>query len=216
MSKFKTKQREAIEVLTRLDELGLSQRELVGVLEIDENKISKIKGGERRISAGEYIKATEWLDKAEARDGYTEQADLPEVPADRDYLPVDILPSFAGMGGGGTGEGDIERAMISRRLVEDELNARPSDLLVIEARGTSMRPDFEHGDQILIDQRDKNTAQPGAFALWDGDAYLIKMVERLPGGRLRIFSRDRDLSSFEYDADEVTIMGRPVWFGRRL
>lgn len=148
--------------------------------------------------------------------GFAKDADLPIADPTQSYLPVDILPSYAGMGGGGTGEGEVEHALVPRRLIVDELRAKPADLLVIEARGTSMKPDFEHGDQILIDQRDKNTAQPGAFALWDGDAYVVKMVERLPGGRLRVFSRDKDLTPHEYDAEEVRIMGRPVWFGRRL
>lgn len=149
-------------------------------------------------------------------DFWSKEPDFPEVDSKRAYLPVEIMPSFAGMGGGGTGEGDIEHALVPRTLVEDELRAKPEDLLVIEARGTSMKPDFEHGDQILIDKRDTNTAQPGAFALWDGDAYVVKMVERLPGGRLRVFSRDKDLTPHEYEAEEVMIMGRPVWFGRRL
>src|SRR3546814_18800388 len=43
-----------------------------------------------------------------------EEPDLPAAQADRSYLPVEVLPSFAGMGGGGTGEGDRETALISR------------------------------------------------------------------------------------------------------
>lgn len=147
---------------------------------------------------------------------WSESPDLPQADPERAYLPVEILPSYAGMGGGGTGDGDIEHALVPRRMVEDELRAKPADLLIIEARGTSMAPDFLHGDQILIDRRDTNTAQPGAFALWDGDAYVVKMVERIPGGRLRVFSRDKDLTAYEYDADDIRIMGRPVWFGRQL
>lgn len=141
-----------------------------------------------------------------------------EDSGQRDYLPVDILPSYGGMGGGGSGEGDRAQALISRRMIEDELHARPSDLLLIEARGQSMRPDFEHGDQILIDQRDKDPVQPGAFALWDGDGYVVKLVERVPGkrGHYYVRSRDKDLSSYEVLEDEIQIMGRPVWFGRRL
>lgn len=135
-----------------------------------------------------------------------------------DYLAVDVLPSYAGMGGGGSGEGDQEKALISRRMIEDELRAQPSDLLLIEARGQSMEPDFLHGDQILIDKRDTNPVQPGAFALWDGDGYVVKLVERIPReqGRYRIFSVNDRYSSYDVGADEIQIMGRPVWFGRRL
>lgn len=218
VAEIKTVQPEAAEILARLDALNLRQRELAGALGIEENKLSKVRKGERRLTAGEVLKAREWLSGVERNGGYIEAADLPDNNPERDYLPVQILPSFAGMGGGGTGEGDQEVALISRRLVEDELRARPGDLLLIEARGSSMEPDFQHGDQILIDKRDLNPAQPGSFALWDGDAYVIKLVERVPrqSGRLRIFSANDRFSAYEVEADQVQIMGRPVWFGRRL
>src|SRR3546814_2573323 len=75
------------------------------------------------------------------------------------------------MGGGGTGEGDRETALISRTLIEDDLRAKPADLLLIDVRGDSMMPDFLHGDQILVDKRDRDPRQPGPFALWDGEGY---------------------------------------------
>lgn len=219
MAEIRTTQAEAIEVLSRLDRLeNVTQRELAAALDLDENKLSKIRSGGRQMKAGEVLRAREWLDEIEIRGGYLEQPDLPDVPAQRDYLPVEVLPSYAGMGGGGTGEGDIEQALLPRRLIEDELHANPSDLLMIEARGESMAPDFLNGDQILIDKRDKNPVQPGAFALWDGDGYVVKLVERVPRerGRYRVFSVNDRFSAYEVDEEEITIMGRPVWFGRRL
>lgn len=150
--------------------------------------------------------------------GFEVAADLPSTYNNPEYLAVDILPSFAGMGGGGTGEGDQGQALIPRALIEDELRAKPSDMLLIEARGQSMEPDFQHGDQILIDKRDTNPVQPGAFALWDGDGYVVKLIERVPmqPGKYRIFSANGRYSAYEVDADQIRIMGRPVWFGRRL
>lgn len=150
--------------------------------------------------------------------GFEVEADLPVAFNNPDYLPVEVLPSFAGMGGGGNGDGDHGEALIPRALIEDELRAKPTDLLLIEARGQSMEPDFLHGDQILIDRRDCNPIQPGSFALWDGDGYVVKLVERVPRepGKLRIFSANNRYSAYEVDAEQVRIMGRPVWFGRRL
>lgn len=150
--------------------------------------------------------------------GFEVDADLPSAYNSTEYLPVDILPSFAGMGGGGSGEGDHGQGLVSRALIEDQLRATASDMLLIDTRGSSMEPDFQNGDQILIDKRDCNTAQPGAFALWDGDAYVIKMIERVPlqPGRLRLFSLNDRFTPYEADVDQVKIMGRPVWFARRL
>ncbi|WP_257540603.1 S24 family peptidase [Sphingobium sp. CFD-1] len=134
------------------------------------------------------------------------------------YLPVEILPSFAGMGGGGTGEGDKAVAMVSRRLIEEKLRATPKDLLIIDVRGDSMAPDFLHGDQILVDRRDRDPVQPGPFALWDGDGYVVKLVERIPQRRgwYRVFSINERYTPYEVNGDEIRILGRPVWYAREL
>jgi phage repressor protein C with HTH and peptisase S24 domain len=138
-------------------------------------------------------------------------------PLVRDYVEVEILPTYAGMGGGGTGVGERATALLPRRLVEDELHAKPTDLLVIDVRGDSMEPLFLHGDQIVVDRRDTNPVQPGPFALWYDDGYVVKNVERIrKTGRLRIFSSNPTYSPDEADPDDVTIMGRPVWYARRL
>lgn len=146
------------------------------------------------------------------------QPDLPPVDTSTAYLPVDILPTFGGMGGGGSGEGEVEQALLPRALVEDQLRGQPKDFLLIEVRGDSMIPEFLHGDQILVDRRDVNPRQPGPFALFDGDGIVVKLVERIPGRRefLRIFSANARYSEYEVDQESVRILGRPVWFARRL
>lgn len=148
--------------------------------------------------------------------------DLPEVDSTREYVAVEVLPTFAGMGGGGTGEGEPATALVSRSLVVNELRAQPADLLLIDVRGDSMLDPvtgkgFMHGDQLLIDRRDTNPRQPGAFALWYDDGYVVKNVEIIRRtGKLRIFSNNPAYSPDEADPDEVKIMGRPVWYARRL
>lgn len=134
-----------------------------------------------------------------------------------DYVPVEILPTYAGAGPGGTGDGDRRRALLPRALLQ-ELHASADDLLVIQIRGNSMQPDFAQGDQIVIDKRDRNTKFGGPFAIFDGDTYILKNVEQLPGkkGKLRVFSSKDGYTDWIADEEEVRIEGRPVWFGRRL
>lgn len=150
--------------------------------------------------------------------GFAIEADLPEPGADRAYVEIAVLPSYAGAGGGGSGEGDRAVAKISRQLIEDELRGKPADFELIDVRGDSMMPDFHHGDSILIDKRDRDPRQPGPFALWDDDGYVVKLVERIPQRRgwYRIFSANDRYSPYEVEETETTIMGRPVWFARRL
>lgn len=140
------------------------------------------------------------------------------TPPDIAYESIDVLPTFAGMGGGGNGDGEPERALVPRYLIRDVLRGQPQDFVLVRVRGTSMEPMFRQDDELLIDKRDRSPTQPGPFCLWDGQwgEYVVKNVERLPGNRLRVFSENGQFSGFEVDNEETTILGRPVWFGRRL
>lgn len=197
----------------RLQATKTSQADLARFLGISPDKMSKSLSGERRLTAEEWDGVRNFFQSR-----LYLSADTPDADPQRSFVSIKIMPSFAGMGGGGNGEGEPEYGMVPLRLVRDELRAKPADLLLIEARGDSMEPDFQHGDQILIDLRDRNPIQPGPFALFDGDAYVIKLVERVPGKRgcYRVFSSNSRYSPYEIEEDEQTILGRPVWFARRL
>jgi phage repressor protein C with HTH and peptisase S24 domain len=207
---------EVADIFQRLDAHNLTQRSLASVLGIEENKISKVRKGERQFKAAEVLKAQAWLAEIERFPGGG--PDQPEAPPGQDYVPVEVLPTYAGMGGGGSGEGDREIALVPRALVVDILRGEPQDFLLINVRGDSMEPDFRHGDQLLVDKRDCSPAQPGPFALWDGEwgEFVVKNVERSRTGEVRIFSTNPKYSNESAPAETTRIIGRPVWFGRRL
>lgn len=216
-----TQQPEAAEIFRRLDALDLKQRDLAQALGIEENKVSKSRSGERLLKAGEVLKARDWLaniERQRAQGIRTVEPDLIDNQSALSYVEVAVLPSYAGAGGGGSGEGDLIVAKLPRRLIEEELRGKPADFELIDIRGDSAEPDFYHGDQILIDKRDRDPRQPGPFAIWDEDGYVLKLVERIPNRRgwYRIFSANQRYSSYEIEETEATIRGRPVWFARRL
>lgn len=144
--------------------------------------------------------------------------DLPDADSVWSYVPIEVLPTYAGMGGGGTGEGDKETALVPRYLIEQVFRGTPNDFVLIRVRGTSMQPVFQHDDELLVDKRDTSPTQPGPFAIWDAEwgEYLVKNVERLPGGKVRVFPSNSEFSASEVKHEETKILGRPVWFGRRL
>jgi phage repressor protein C with HTH and peptisase S24 domain len=216
---------------TELAKPGRSQSALARFMKLSSAAIvNRMAQGTRDISAREadqiraYLAATSGhRDPDEASPPtIANTPDLPEVDSARDYVSVEVLPTFAGMGGGGTGEGDAPSALVSRSLVEQELRARPEDLLLIDVRGDSMLDPatgkgFAHGDQLLVDRRDRNPRQPGPFALWYDDGYVVKNVEIIRAeGKLRIFSNNPAYSDDKVAPEDVNIMGRPVWFARRL
>lgn len=146
------------------------------------------------------------------------EPDLPSISLDVDYEHIDVLPTFAGMGGGGNGEGDVEQALVPSHLIRQVFRGKPADFVLIRVRGNSMEPVFHQDDELLVDKRDCSPTQPGPFALWDREwgEYVVKNVERMSGGRLRIFSENAKFTPNEVPSDDVQILGRPVWFGRRL
>lgn len=199
----------------RLEARGLRQIDLAEALGIEQDKVSKVFAGKRRWRAEEALKLAELLGN---HDNSTRHPEIPPAGNEGGYVEVPVLPSFAGMGGGGNGEGAQAVAKLPRNLIEEQLRGRAADFELIDVRGDSMEPDFQHGDQILIDRRDRDPRQPGPFALWDDDGYVIKLVERVPGRRgwYRVFSANPRYSAYEVEEREATIRGRPVWFARRL
>lgn len=204
------------ELKRRLAAEDFTQVEVADALDISADKVSKIVGGIRRLQVGEADALRAFLGRHDL-DG-SKVPDLPSGAMEAAYVEVSVLPSYAGAGGGGTGEGDKVVAKLPRRLIEEELRGEPGDFELIDIRGDSAEPDFYHGDQILIDKRDRNPRQPGPFAIWDEDGYVLKLVERIPSRRgwYRVFSSNPRYSSYEIEETEATIRGRPVWFARRL
>ncbi|MBK5920708.1 LexA family transcriptional regulator [Rhodothalassium salexigens] len=142
----------------------------------------------------------------------------PETPIP-DYVKIRQIPTYAGLGGGGNGDGDEMYVLFPRHLVESELRAHAENLMAIQLRGDSMSPTLLHGDQVLFDTRDKMPTMPGIFVLWDGDGMVCKRVEKVPRSdppRVRLLPDNPAYSTDEALAEEISIMGRVVWFGRRL
>lgn len=144
--------------------------------------------------------------------------DRPSLPDD-DTVLVRRLPTWVGLGAGGTGDDDEQLIRFSRDLVERELRADPEKLLCMIAEGNSMEPQFLGGDQILVDTRKLSLAQPGAFCLWDGDGHVIKYLERIPGSDpplVRVIAANSIYEPHERLLEDIRIIGRVVWFGRRI
>jgi phage repressor protein C with HTH and peptisase S24 domain len=210
MTKTQLRDRALIEALTNAT--GLSASDLAVKARISPSTLTRVVNGTSRLSVPT-------IEKLQARFP-SFFGDLGDV-SDSDegmYVEVEMLPSYAGMGGGGYGEGEPGRFQLPRQLIEDRLRGRPDDFLLIDVRGDSMEDDFFHGDQILVDKRDRDPAQPGPFCLHDGDAYVVKLVERVPmkRGMLRIFSSNQRYADYQVSEDEVRIVGRPAWFARAL
>lgn len=222
MSKVAERLKEAME------QRGFDQSRLAEAVGVTQGAISLILLGKTQKSRflpdiAETLKVPlSWL-KGETGSSLAEAAAAapaePDIDLHNEVVMIDLLPTYAGAGGGGTGEGDLEQVAFSRALIEREFRARPEDMLAVPVLGNSMEPDFRNGDQVLVDRRLTSITQPGAFCLWDGDGYVIKLLEKIYDSdppKVRVISQNTIYRATERLAEEVRVLGRVVWFGRRV
>ena len=147
--------------------------------------------------------------------------DLPAPSVDRDMLFAPVYDVRAAAGDGFVIDHETQKGAwpFPRTYLRHVLGISSSDLAVIEVVGDSMSPTLETGDRVLVDLKDKRPAPPGLFVLWDGDGTVVKRVERVLNSRPAVLSITSDNPrhrTYERPADEISIVGRVVWYARRL
>lgn len=214
---------------------GVNQAELARRLgpEFDRSKLSKTLSGSRKLVAQELY---EWASALGATpppgvvadDGPVEEhASPPESSA----IPEVDARTGAGLAADGATINVPDGAYI---VSEDQVRgtwSMPLDYLRFELRvpklavrlveviGDSMQPTLYPGDRIMVNTADRRPSPPGIFALWDGLGLVVKRVEHIPNTDpliYRISSDNPHHATYERTEDEVHIIGRIVWYGRRI
>ncbi len=153
---------------------------------------------------------------------YVPSADLPsdDTGAPR-FVPIRQLDVNAGLGAGGFPDDHAQPKTfwMPADLIEWQMGGKPDDFVVMETEGQSMEPTLLNGDLVLVDQRKRNPSNPGLFALWDGFGVVIKWLERVAHSsppKIRLISENSRFSTYEVLADEARVLGKVVWFARKL
>lgn len=136
-------------------------------------------------------------------------------------LGGEALAEYRPDGNGGAVVGDAVRGHwhLPDDYLRVELRAAAKDLTIIEVEGDSMAPTLQTGDRVMVNLRAKIPSPPGIFALWDGLGVVCKRVEHIQGSdppRLRIISDNDRHAAYERTVEEAHIIGRVVWFARRM
>lgn len=123
------------------------------------------------------------------------------------------LEASAGPGTLAEDDGANDSIQLDPRLLA-ALRLRPATTAMLRARGDSMSPTIEDGDQIVVDERDRTVGAASAiFVLRLDGGLLVKRVERIAAG-YRISSDNSAYPSAT--AAAVEIIGRVVWLSRAL
>lgn len=140
----------------------------------------------------------------------TEELDLAIVPE------IDLGYSM----GGGTILESYEQIGIvpfSRSWLRSITSGSFGDLFVARGDGDSMEPTLKDGDIVLIDTTQKTIRhQDRIWAVAYGELGMIKRVRRTPNGSYLLMSDNLSVTPIECIDDEMAVIGRVCWIGRRI
>ncbi|RCX07036.1 LexA family transcriptional regulator [Marinomonas foliarum] len=151
----------------------------------------------------------------------TGKGDKMETGSTAQQLTIPHYAIQASAGGGALVEAEpIEQHLsLSREWLKRE-GISSKDLIGIYAKGDSMEPTINSGDSLLID-REKNIvgSEGGIYVInFEGELF-VKRVQKLLDGRVAVTSDNKNHLSIEiskHDLERLKIIGRVVWFGRKL
>jgi phage repressor protein C with HTH and peptisase S24 domain len=214
-------------VRTLMAEKGLSQSELARRVGISQTAIGKLASGETYSSRHLHVVARELGTTPAYLAGEIDDPSSGAVPAATpgmiaEQLGLVLVPEVDleyGMGGGTVVREDADsRTIPFPRAWLETLTSSPVDqLFFARGRGDSMMPTLLNGDIVLIDRSTRTvTEQDRIWAIAYGDLAAIKRVRRKGGGGFKIMSDNPLVSAEEVADDELFIVGRIVWVGRKI
>jgi phage repressor protein C with HTH and peptisase S24 domain len=142
-----------------------------------------------------------------------------ERPAKMMVVPVLDVRVSAGHGAAGGRETKLGAIAFETRWLKSISSGSITDLSVIQVIGDSMEPTLAAGDDVIVDRSDGNSRlRDGIYVLRADDQLLVKRLARVPTkSGLIVHSENPAYPSWQpKHRDEVDIVGRVLWFGRKV
>lgn len=196
----------------------LSQSDLARATGLTQGAINQIISGKTRKSkyAPDIARALgvslEWLNGEDVPSGI--RGTVEHV----DFVQLTELDIGYGMGGGTFIEehADHNPRVFDPSWLREITQSQPELLFVARGIGDSMMPTLLDNDTLIVDRGQRRISQQDRiWAITYGELGMIKRVRRLPSGQFLLMSDNTAISAIEATADEINIVGRIVWIGRK-
>jgi phage repressor protein C with HTH and peptisase S24 domain len=211
----------------RLKTLKMSQAELARRVRVSQPTINSLIRGDsagtkhlHRIAA-ELETSPAWL-TGETEDDAPIAVAPSAIDALADKYDLAVIPELElgySMGGGAIFDQYEHRGVVpfQRSWLRTIMRGSFADLFVARGEGDSMQPTLLDGDIVLIDTAQRDIRQQDRiWAISYGDLGMIKRVRRLPGGAYLLLSDNPTVPPVECADDEMFVVGRVIWIGRRI
>ncbi len=134
-----------------------------------------------------------------------------------DLVEVHEIDLAYGLGGTYSDVGVESQVLhFPRAWLEGITRTPPAMLTFARGRGDSMQPTLQDGDIVLIDRSVRTIREQDAiWALTLGDIAMIKRV-RVKNDRVSLLSDNERIPPDEVHHEEVNVVGRVIFIGRRI
>jgi len=165
------------------------------------------------------------IDQHQLIDGESGMPVTGNSPSAQRHLDVPFLDLAASAGAGAhlgddrDSHGATDQVSFPRHWLQRLGGHGSTALRLISISGDSMAPKLEHDDLVMLDSSQTSPSPPGIFILYDGVGLVAKQIELIPNTdpqMLQIRSENPAYRTYQRRIDEVHIIGRVVWFGRRI
>ncbi|KPF79963.1 S24 family peptidase [Novosphingobium sp. AAP93] len=134
-------------------------------------------------------------------------------------IPVLDVEASAGHGALAGAESQAGQFGFDEKWLRKLTQAKATSLSIIKVVGDSMEPTLYDGDEVLVDVADEQSKlRDGIYVLRMDGALNVKRVAIEPQGRkISVVSDNAAYPSWQgLDRRSVNIVGRVLWFGRKI
>lgn len=188
------------------------QARLAAAMGIDNDKISKVLKGLRRVQPNEIPLVLAFFDEDSSK--ATQHG--PENP-NTTLVPVYDVQASAGFGS----LVDYEEQTHSLAFPPDYLKrltaGSAKDLVIISTKGDSMEPTLLDDDIVLVDMSKTHMGYEGMFVLRHNDTLLVKRAGMAAqDGFVNLISDNKAYPPILAQLKDLTVVGKVLWYGRKV
>lgn len=174
--------------------------------------------------AQEYGCLTDWIMTGEGRkrhSGPSEPVATTDEIIGKEYVRVPRYEVAASAGGGAFVESEqvVDYLSFRSEWVKNALGVSVKDLALINVIGDSMEPTLSDGDVVLLDMTFRGVQDSSIYVLQLNGTLLVKRIQHRLDGSLEVISdnqRYKPETVIGDDANQLKIIGRVVWAGRKM